>query len=110
MGLLWEHYVLNEIHGRLQMKNVLYWRDKRGHEIDFVIAERGKPPVAIECKWSAADFDPGNLKLFRERYPEGDSFVAAADVEKQFVRNYKGIEVTFVSLPGLIKLIEGNGA
>ena len=110
MGLLWEHYVLNEIHGRLQMRNVLYWRDKRGHEIDFVIAEKGKPPVAIECKWSAADFDPGKLKLFRERYPEGDSFVAAADVEKQFVRNYKGIEVTFVSLPGLIKLIEGNGA
>jgi predicted AAA+ superfamily ATPase len=102
MGLLWEHYVLNEIQGRLQTKNVLYWRDKRGHEIDFVIVGRGKPPMAIECKWSAADFDPGNLKLFRDRYPEGDSFVAAADVEKQFIRNYRGIDVTFVSLPGLI--------
>ncbi|MEI7672477.1 MAG: DUF4143 domain-containing protein [Deltaproteobacteria bacterium] len=101
-GLLWEHYVLNEIQGRLQMRNVMYWRDKRGHEIDFVIAARGKPPVAIECKWSATDFDPGNLKLFRERYPEGDSLVAAADVEKPFIRNYKGIEVKFVSLPGLI--------
>ncbi|MDP2646608.1 MAG: DUF4143 domain-containing protein [Desulfobacterales bacterium] len=102
MGLLWEHYVLNEIQGRLQIRNVMYWRDKRGHEIDFVIAGRGRPPVAIECKWSAADFDPGNLKLFRGRYPEGDSMVAAADVEKSFVRNYKGIEVKFVSLSGLI--------
>jgi predicted AAA+ superfamily ATPase len=102
MGLLWEHYVLNEIQGRLQIRNVMYWRDKRGHEIDFVVAGRGRPPVAIECKWSAAEFDPGNLKRFRERYPEGDSLVAAADVEKPFVRNYKGIEVTFVSLAGLI--------
>jgi predicted AAA+ superfamily ATPase len=105
--LLWEHYVLNEIQGRLQMRNVMYWRDKRGHEIDFVITARGKPPVAIECKWSATDFDPGNLKLFRERYPEGDSLVAAADVEKRFTRNYKGIDVTFVSLPTLIEWIAG---
>ena len=105
-GLLWEHYVLNEIQGRLQMRNVMYWRDKRGHEIDFVIAARGKPPVAIECKWSATDFDPGNLKLFRERYPEGDSLVAATDVEKPFSRNYKGIEVTFVSLPTLIEKLQ----
>lgn len=102
MGLLWEHYVLNEIQGRLQIRNVMYWRDKRGHEIDFVIAGRGRPPVAIECKWSATEFDPHNLKRFRERYPEGDSLVATADVEKPFVRNYKGIEVTFVSLTGLI--------
>jgi predicted AAA+ superfamily ATPase len=102
MGLLWEHYVLNEIQGRLQIRDVMYWRDKRGHEIDFVVAGRGRPPVAIECKWSAAEFDPGNLKRFRERYPEGDSLVAAADVEKPFVRNYKGIDVTFLSLPGLI--------
>ena len=102
MGLLWEHYVLNEIQGCLQIRNVMYWRDKRGHEIDFVVAGRGRPPVAIECKWSATEFDPGNLKRFRERYPEGDSLVAAADVEKPFVRNYKGIEVTFVSLTGLI--------
>jgi len=109
MGLLWEHYVLNEIQGRLQIRNVMYWRDKRGHEIDFVVAERGKPPVAIECKWSAAEFDPGNLKRFRERYPEGDSLVAAADVEKPFIRNYKGIDVKFVSLTGLINALGGAG-
>jgi predicted AAA+ superfamily ATPase len=102
MGLLWEHYVLNEIQGCLQIRNILYWRDKRGHEIDFVIAGRGRPPVAIECKWSAADFDPDNLKRFRERYPKGDSLVVAADVEKPFVRHYKGMEATFVNLPGLI--------
>jgi len=102
MGLLWEHYVLNEIQGCLQIRDVLYWRDKRGHEIDFVVAGRGKPPVAIECKWSAAEFDPGNLKRFRQRYPKGDSLVVAADVEKPFTRRYQGIEVMFVNLTTLI--------
>jgi hypothetical protein len=106
MGLLWEHYVLNEIQGCLQTRNVLYWRDKRGHEIDFVVAGRGRPPVAIECKWSAAEFDPANLKRFRERYPEGDSLVVAADVDKLFIRHYKGIEVKFVNLTDLIDALK----
>ena len=105
MGLLWEHYVLNEIQGRLQIRNILYWRDKRGHEIDFVIAGRGRSPVAIECKWSAAEFDSGNLKRFREHYPDGASLVVAADVEKSFIRHYKEMEVTFVNLAGLIDLL-----
>jgi len=26
------------------------WRDKREHEIDFVMQQCGKPPIAIECK------------------------------------------------------------
>jgi len=108
MGLLWEHYVLNEMQGRLQRRDILFWRDKRGHEVDFVIAERGKPPTAIECKWSAAEFDPGNLKCFRQRYPEGASLVAAADVEMTFSRHYQGMEVTFVNLSALINSLTLN--
>lgn len=103
MGILWEHYVLNEIQGRLQMRDVRYWRDKRGHEIDFVIAHRGEPPIALECKWTCQDFDPRNLKLFRKRYPEGHSFVVAADVDRAFERHYEGIKVKFVSLDALIE-------
>jgi hypothetical protein len=61
LGLLWEHYVLNELHAHLQSRRVLYWRDKRGHEVDFIWQPRGGAPIAIECKWSAADFDPTAL-------------------------------------------------
>lgn len=106
MGILWEHYVLNEIQGRLQMRDVHYWRDKRGHEIDFIIARRGEPPKAIECKWSYRDFDPRNLKLFRHRYPEGASFVVAADVDRVMKRQYEGVNVEFVGLDTLIKRLE----
>jgi predicted AAA+ superfamily ATPase len=30
LGDLWEHYVLNELHGQTQRRRVRYWRDKRG--------------------------------------------------------------------------------
>jgi len=51
---------------------MFYWRDKRGHEVDFVIATQRKRPAAIECKWSANNFDPTNLIAFRYQHPEGD--------------------------------------
>jgi uncharacterized protein len=69
LGDLWEHYVLNEIQARTQGATVRYWRDKQGHELDFVLARRGGTPVAVECKWSAGGFTPRNLKAFRGLYP-----------------------------------------
>jgi predicted AAA+ superfamily ATPase len=106
-GTLWEHYVLNEIHAQTQSRRVLYWRDKRGHEVDFVLAKRQGDPVAIECKWSAADFDAANIKAFRMRYPGGANYVVAADIEKSFSRTYYDFSVRFVSLAGLIEAISG---
>ena len=63
LGQLWEHYVLNEIHGRLGERRVQYWRDKQGHEVDFVIAPRGRAPIAIECKWSERNLDMPACRL-----------------------------------------------
>lgn len=103
LGLLWEHLVLNELHAHLQTRNIQYWRDKRGHELDFVIAKRNLPPTTIECKWAAEDFDPTNLRAFRRLYPEGENFVVAHDAPNEYSRNYDGFKVKFVSLPALIE-------
>jgi hypothetical protein len=80
---------------RSQSREVFYWRDKRGHEVDFVIATRRKRPVAIECKWSANNFDPTNLIAFRYQYPEGDNLVLAHDVGRAFTRSYGDLRVRF---------------
>lgn len=106
-GSLWEHFVLNEIHARTQSRRILYWRDKRGHEVDFISAERRSEPSAIECKWSASEFDAANIKAFRKRYPEGKNFVVASDIERSFPRSYDGVRVRFVSLQSLIKELSG---
>ena len=105
-GMLWEHYVLNEIHGRLQSRDVHYWRDKSRHEIDFILAPRGKKPIAIECKWSADQFAPNALAAFRKIHLGDANFVVAQDVRKAFSRSYGELKVEFL---GLEELIAGLG-
>lgn len=100
MGLLWEHYVLNEFQAQAQTRQILYWRDKRGHEVDFVLAGRGDNPAAIECKWSANDFDPANLMAFHRQYPQAKLLVIAQDVEQPFSRKYGEISIKFIGLSG----------
>ncbi len=103
MGILWEHFVLNEMYANFQTKKINYWRDKRGHEIDFIIAHREKAPTAIEVKWKVEDFDPKNLFAFRRRYHHGNNFVVSSDVDRVFARKYNGIKVTFSGLKELVE-------
>lgn len=103
LGLLWEHVVLNELHAQLQMRRIGYWRDKRGHEIDFVLARRGKGPLALECKWSAEDVDLVNLKAFAHLYPNVDLRVVAYDIEKTIQRRSDSLTITYCNLETLLR-------
>lgn len=105
LGLLWEHFVLNELQGKLQSRNLNYWRDKRGHEVGLVVAHRGRPPMAVECKWSAGDFDPRNLASFRGRHPEGENFVVAHDVDRTYRKSYRDLTVHFVNLNAVVDAV-----
>ncbi|MCX6545078.1 MAG: ATP-binding protein [Acidobacteria bacterium] len=104
LGTLWEHLVLNELQAHIGRAPIRYWQTKHGTEVDFVIAHRGQPPVAIECKWSASEFDPAAMKIFRTAYPEGPSFVVTADLSGMYpyTRTYGSLTVTFISLDDLI--------
>lgn len=108
LGLLWEHYTLNEMHAQLQIRDLRYWRDKRGHEVDFVISRRSQPPIVIECKWSQEHFDPKNLKAFRRVYSEGLNFVVCSDIDRPYVKKFDSISVNLVSLVTLINKIKEN--
>ena len=102
LGILWEHFVLNEMMARLQTREIGYWRDKRGHEIDFVLAARRKSPLALECKWSASRFDPANLLAFRTQHPHGDNVVLAQDVTRSFSQSFGSLRVRFENLSSFI--------
>ena len=78
-----------------------YWRDKRGHEIDFVLSGRGKSPVAIECKWSANNIKTGNIRAFRKRYPDGENWIVANDVDRPYSRWDDDLELKYVGLADL---------
>ena len=100
-GALWEHYVLNEYLGRRQRRDLHYWRDKRGHEVDFVTLRRGKP-IAIECKWRADGFDPRNFRAFRRAYPQGENYVVTSDTERSYARSDGDVRYRFVRLAELV--------
>ena len=106
LGPLWEHWVLNEINSHLQVPTVRYWRDKRGHEVDFVLTQRGKGPVAIECKWRAENFEPANLGAFRKQYPEGQNWIVCQNVDPGYSRSYDRLKVEFMSLEEMRKRLD----
>lgn len=108
LGLLWEHFVLNEIMAHIQSRDIRYWRDKRGHEVDFILARRGTDPVAIECKWSAEAAEiPPSLLAFRKQYPQGSTYIVAADVDRPFARKVGDLAaVRFVDLKTLVTEIK----
>jgi predicted AAA+ superfamily ATPase len=110
LGTLWEHLVLNEMQANLQTREVNCWRDKRGHEVDFVYVRRGQQPDTIECKWTTDEFRPRNLQAFRRQYPEGHNWVVATDIDQEYARRYRNVEVRFVSLSKLIEHLMASPA
>ncbi len=94
--------MLNELQAHLQTRDIRYWRDKNKHEVDFVLARRGRTPDAIECKWSVDGFDPKGLLAFRRQYPDGGNWVVARDVDRPFRRAHEGVRVDYVDLPTLL--------
>ena len=100
-GLLWEHLVVEAFQARWPGEPVRYWRDKAGREVDFV-RPRGRDTVdAYECKWSADEFDPAALKIFREYYPKGNNYLLSPITGRPYVKKVQGLELTVSGLEGL---------
>ena len=110
---MWEQCVLNEMHGQLQTRAINYWRDKHGHEIDFVFYNRSKNSIsAIECKLTSSPEDlttssiGKNFTAFRSYYPDGDNFVVSSNIATPYKRQYDGLTISFVSPDDLIKSLK----
>lgn len=100
-GILWEHLVLEKLISDPAEVQVMYWRDKSHHEVDFILP-RGRGEVdAIECKWDAGGFESKNLQVFRAQHPAGKNIVVCANVTEPFTRQVTGLEVTFTGLDKL---------
>jgi predicted AAA+ superfamily ATPase len=109
LGLLWEHFVLNELLARLQTNRILYWRDKSKHEVDFVLLDHSAGPTVIECKWSAASFDPASLLSFRANYSSGKSYVVGRDVNRRYSHTFRSVKVDFIDLNELVQELTAKG-
>lgn len=97
-GVLWEHFVLNELLARLQYRTFSYWRDKQKHEIDIILDRPHKPPIAIECKWKAANFNDANIAPFIKAYPHAKIFVITTDTPRPYTKRCAGTTIFFTNL------------
>ena len=94
------------MHSVLQAPVVHYWRDKRGHEVDFILTLRGQDPIAIECKWKEKQFEPTNMAAFRNQYPAGQNWIVCQDVARNFTQSFDKFKAEFISMEELSKRID----
>ena len=93
-GVLWEHLVLDELRFGCPDDALFYWRDKAGHEVDFVI-RRGRGRVdAIECKIDPDRLATRSLASFRRLHPEGENYVVVPKADPPYRMRAGGMVLT----------------
>lgn len=55
-----------------------YFRDRDGREVDFVVTDRRKPVLMVECKLAATAVDP-NLRYLKTKFPDCPAWQVHAD-------------------------------
>lgn len=86
--LKWVHFQ-QDVYG--EDVELRYFRDRDGHEVDFIVTQDRKPKWAIECKWDDAPISTA-LKYIATRFPECEAWQISA-VGKEDYQSYKKIRV-----------------
>ena len=79
--LKWVHHRQDTLGLDLELR---YFRDTDGREVDFVVTDRRKPVLCVECKWSDASLDK-SLRYFKVRFPDCDAWQVSATGTKDYV-------------------------
>lgn len=64
--LKWVHHRQDTEGDLLELR---YFRDVDRREVDFVMTERRRPILAVECKWGDGEVSPA-LHYFKQRFPD----------------------------------------
>ena len=98
------HLVLDELRALFPVSEIYHWRDKQKHELDFVLARKGLPPVAIECKWMLKTAGK-NFLSFKSLYPNARLLMISTDAGKPRLNRQSGsIEAGLAHLEAAVTL------
>lgn len=86
--LKWVHFEQDTQGRDLELR---YFRDADGREVDFVVVERRKPLLFVECKWSDQPVDK-SIRYLKTRFPETESWQVSATGTKNY-QTPEGIRV-----------------
>ena len=68
-----------------------HFRDVDGREVDFVVAEKGRPRLLVECKWDDAEPDR-SLRYLKQRFADAEAWQISMVGRKDF-QTREGIRV-----------------
>ncbi len=102
-GILLEHLVLESLLAVNPYDRIMYWRDKQGREIDFVLQRTRDYIDIFECKWNSEDFSPDAVKVFRKSYPGGENYLIYPG-NASYRKMYKDISVKVLGIGELFNL------
>lgn len=102
LGYLWEHLVLEHLQAQAPDVSIRYWRDRAGHEVDFVLAHRRDAIDVVECKWDPAAFDSAALRVFRGYYPKGRNYLVTPSGDPARKKRYGTLEV-HICTPSILR-------
>lgn len=87
--LKWVHFQQDTKGRDLELR---YFRDVDRREVDFVVVERRKPVLFVECKLGDTQIDRG-MRYLVERFPETEAWQISASGSKDY-RSPDGIRVS----------------
>jgi predicted AAA+ superfamily ATPase len=93
LGALWEHLVLEHLQAHFANTPICYWRDKQGHEVDFVLVRSRDAVDVVECKWDPLAFDSRSLAVFRSYYPAGRNYLVTPSGNPAYIKRFGELEV-----------------
>jgi hypothetical protein len=96
--------VLDYLRTGLDSGRLYFWRDKSGREVDFVIRRPGESVDAVECKFNPDRLDAAPLHAFRADYPKGRNYVVSPVVKAPYVREHRGLGISYCGFDGLSSL------
>lgn len=82
--LKWVHFQQDDEGRDVDLR---YFRDVDGREVDFVVVEKERPILFVECKWSDGDVDRG-LRYLAARFPDA----AAWQISATGTRDHQTVE------------------
>ena len=93
--------VLDSLRFRHLDENIFYWRDKAGHEVDFVVRRDEGRLDTFECKIDPDEVEARAVKAFRRRYPAGRDYVVVPGARQLYRIRRGGREFTVCGTGGL---------
>ena len=79
--LKWVHFRQDALGLDVELR---YFRDTDGREVDFVIVDRDRPILCVECKWNDTPLDR-SLRYFKARFPDCDAWQISAVGTKDYL-------------------------